>query len=87
MIDVGSDVERAAAFKLSAFTFLVCETQLIESADGNFLILGIVELLAESMTLADKTGVGADLLMEFITEFLPAPSFIGCACLASCRGT
>jgi 3-hydroxyisobutyrate dehydrogenase-like beta-hydroxyacid dehydrogenase len=30
------------------------------------LILGIIEILAESMTMADKTGVGANLLMEFI---------------------
>lgn len=60
-IDVGSNVERASAFKLN----------------GNMLILGIIEILAESMTLAEKTGVGADLLMEFVKEFLPAPSFIG----------
>lgn len=32
--------------------------------------MGVIELLAESMTLADKTGVGADLLYEFIKEFL-----------------
>ncbi|KAK4706151.1 hypothetical protein P7C70_g39, partial [Phenoliferia sp. Uapishka_3] len=61
VIDVGSNVERAASFKLS----------------GNFLILGIMENLAEALTLADKTGVGADLLMQFVKEFLPAPSFVG----------
>lgn len=61
VIDVGSNVERAAAFKLC----------------GNSLILSIVETLAESMTLADKTGVGAELLFEFVKEFIPAPSFIG----------
>ncbi|KAL8287133.1 hypothetical protein RQP46_003585 [Phenoliferia psychrophenolica] len=60
-IDVGSNVERAASFKLS----------------GNFLILGIMENLAEALTLANKTGVGADLLMEFVKEFLPSPSFVG----------
>ncbi|GAA5900271.1 hypothetical protein JCM6882_002294 [Rhodosporidiobolus microsporus] len=60
-IDVGSNVERAASFKLQ----------------GNGLIIGIIELLAEGMTLADKSGVGADLLYEFIKEFLPAPSFVG----------
>ncbi|ORY72442.1 hypothetical protein BCR35DRAFT_307738 [Leucosporidium creatinivorum] len=61
VIDVGSNVERASAFKLN----------------GNMLILGIIEILAESMTLADKSGVGSNLLMEFIKEFLPASSFIG----------
>jgi len=30
------------------------------------VILGVIEILAESMTLADKTGVGAPLLMEFV---------------------
>ncbi|GAA5837134.1 hypothetical protein JCM11251_005263 [Rhodosporidiobolus azoricus] len=60
-IDVGSNVERAASFKLQ----------------GNGLIIGIIELLAEGMTLADKSGVGSDLLYEFIKEFIPAPSFVG----------
>ncbi|GAA6052053.1 hypothetical protein JCM3770_002342 [Rhodotorula araucariae] len=61
VIDVGSNVERAAAFKLC----------------GNGMIASIIELLAEQFTLADRTGVGADLLYEFVKEFLPAPSFIG----------
>ncbi|BGP46971.1 hypothetical protein JCM10450v2_002823 [Rhodotorula kratochvilovae] len=60
-IDVGSNVERAAAFKLC----------------GNGMIASIIELLAEQFTLADRTGVGADLLYEFVKEFLPAPSFVG----------
>ncbi|GAA6059818.1 hypothetical protein JCM10212_003730 [Sporobolomyces blumeae] len=60
IIDVGSNVERASSFKLI----------------GNSCVLGVIELLAESMTLADKTGVGAELLYEFIKEFMPAPSFI-----------
>lgn len=54
VIDVGANVERASAFKLL----------------GNSCVLGIIELLAESMTLAEKTGVGADLLYEFVKEFL-----------------
>ncbi|GAA5998206.1 hypothetical protein JCM5350_000546 [Sporobolomyces pararoseus] len=61
IIDVGANVERAASFKLL----------------GNSVVLGVIELLAESMTLADKSGVGSELLYEFIKEFLPAPSFIG----------
>lgn len=61
-IDVGANVERAASFKLC----------------GNSMILSIIETLAESMILAEKSGVGAELLYEFIKEFLPAPSFIGC---------
>ncbi|GAA5913920.1 NAD(P)-dependent oxidoreductase [Sporobolomyces salmoneus] len=61
IIDVGANVERAATFKLL----------------GNSVVIGVIELLAESMTLADKSGVGSELLYEFIKEFLPAPSFIG----------
>ncbi|GAA6008443.1 hypothetical protein JCM10207_007111 [Rhodosporidiobolus poonsookiae] len=60
-IDVGSNVERAASFKLI----------------GNGMIIGVIELLAEGMTLADKSGVGADLLYDWVKEFLPAPSFVG----------
>ncbi|CEQ41398.1 SPOSA6832_03119 [Sporobolomyces salmonicolor] len=66
IIDVGSNVERASSFKLI----------------GNSCVLGVIELLAgqdaidrgeegaEAMTLADKSGVGADLLYEFIKEFM-----------------
>lgn len=60
-MDVGPNVERAAAFKLC----------------GKSMILSIIEMLAESMTLADKSGVGADLLLEFMRDFIPAPSVIG----------
>ncbi|GAA5866312.1 hypothetical protein JCM1840_004081 [Sporobolomyces johnsonii] len=61
IIDVGSNVERATSFKLV----------------GNSCVLGAIEVLAEAMTLADKSGVGSDLVCEFIKEFMPAPSFIG----------
>jgi hypothetical protein len=37
----------------------------------------IIELLAESMTFADKNGVGSDLVYEFIKEFMPIPSALG----------
>jgi len=60
-IDVGSDVKRAASLKLC----------------GNSLVAGVIEILAESMTLADKCGVGSDLLCEFVEKFMPAPSMIG----------
>lgn len=79
ILDVGSNVERAAAFKLSESAFFFtgtgeqdCSsyfTPLFPScvcAAGNFLLLGILETLAEALTLADKCGVGADLLMEFV---------------------
>ncbi|KAJ9093071.1 hypothetical protein QFC21_006564 [Naganishia friedmannii] len=61
VMDLGSDVERAAKFKLT----------------GNAMVLGCMELLAETMTLADQSGVGAEKLYELIQEFFPAPSFIG----------
>ncbi|KAH8917178.1 NAD(P)-binding protein [Atractiella rhizophila] len=61
VIDVGEDVEKGASLKLV----------------GNSLILGVVEMLAESFTLADRTGVGAENIYEFIQEFLPTPSFLG----------
>jgi 3-hydroxyisobutyrate dehydrogenase-like beta-hydroxyacid dehydrogenase len=44
VMDLGSDVERAAKFKLT----------------GNAMVLGCMELLAETMTLADQSGVGAE---------------------------
>lgn len=44
---------------------------------GNSIILSTIEMLSESMTLAEKTGVGADSVAEWIKEFFPAPSAIG----------
>lgn len=62
IIDVGSDVERAAKFKLI----------------GNASIVTSIAMLGECMTLADKAGVGADLYYnDFIREFMPAPSLVG----------
>lgn len=61
IMDFGSNPEKAASFKLI----------------GNSFILGQIEILAETMTLAEKTGVGAGRFFEFIEEFFPAPSAIG----------
>lgn len=61
ILDVGSNVERAASLKLI----------------GNSIVLGTIELLAESLTLADKSGVGGDVVYDLIQDFFPAPSFIG----------
>ncbi|KAL7417916.1 6-phosphogluconate dehydrogenase [Mrakia frigida] len=58
--DLGANVEKAAAFKLV----------------GNSLIIGVIELLAETMTLAEQSGVGQDKLYELIKDVYPAPSFL-----------
>jgi len=60
-IDVGENVERAASFKLI----------------GNSMILGTIELLSESMTLAEKSGLGAETFYGFVKDMFPAPAFIG----------
>lgn len=64
-IDVGANVERAAAFKLN----------------GNMMILALIETLGEALTLADRTGVGADLMMEFVQEVRLLPFSSSCAAL------
>ncbi|KAJ9105020.1 hypothetical protein QFC19_003651 [Naganishia cerealis] len=48
VMDLGSDVERAAKFKLT----------------GNAMVLGCIELLAETTTLADQSGVGAEKMLD-----------------------
>ncbi|UZJ55108.1 hypothetical protein CBS101457_004428 [Exobasidium rhododendri] len=60
-MDFGADPSKAANFKLI----------------GNSVILSTVEMLSESMTLADKTGIGADRVLEWVKDFFPAPSAIG----------
>lgn len=63
VMDLGSNPERAASFKLV----------------GNTMILGVLELLAESMTLADQSGVGKENLYKLIQEIYPADSFVNYA--------
>jgi len=40
------------------------------------MILGTIELLAETMTLAEKSGVGMGPFYEFLQEFMPTPSIV-----------
>jgi len=60
VIDLGGNVEKAPTFKLI----------------GNSLILGSIELIAESYTIAEKTGVGQELVYEYIKEMFPAPIWL-----------
>ncbi|KAK0532572.1 hypothetical protein OC834_002545 [Tilletia horrida] len=60
-LDLGEDTGKASIFKLV----------------GNGFIAGLIELLAETMTLANTSGVGDEAFLGFIKEFVPAPSAIG----------
>ncbi|ORX36232.1 6-phosphogluconate dehydrogenase [Kockovaella imperatae] len=57
VMDLGSNVERAMAFKLV----------------GNSLEVGFIELLSESFTLADQVGVGSSQLVELIRDQHSSP--------------
>lgn len=59
VIDLGGNVEKASAMKLI----------------GNAFILGSLELIAETQTLADKSGVGAEQLDSFLSDMFPIPLF------------
>ncbi|KAI0007414.1 NAD(P)-binding protein [Xylariaceae sp. FL0662B] len=43
---------------------------------GNSCILGTIELMSESFTLAEKTGFDAGLFYEFIQQWFPAPAWV-----------
>jgi 3-hydroxyisobutyrate dehydrogenase-like beta-hydroxyacid dehydrogenase len=60
VIDLGGNVEKALSMKLI----------------GNSFIGGMVEALAESITLAEKTGVGVDIFTDFIKEMFPSPAIV-----------
>lgn len=60
IMDFGSDVEKASRFKLI----------------GNSMILATIELCAETMTLADRSGIRPEQMYEYIQDFFPAPSFL-----------
>jgi len=60
IVDLGGNVEKAYTLKLI----------------GNSFILSNLEVIAESMTLADKSGVGADHLFTIIKEMFPSPTIV-----------
>lgn len=60
VMDLGSNVERAMAFKLV----------------GNSLELGFIELLSECLTLSEQAGVGSDKLVELIKEQHGSPALM-----------
>jgi len=60
VLDAGDDSSKGALLKIL----------------GNNCILGTIELLSESFTLAEKTGFDADLFYEFIQQWFPAASWV-----------
>jgi len=60
IIDLGGNIEKAPTFKLL----------------GNSMILGSLEVIAETLTLGEKTGIGAEAAHQLMAEILPAPIMI-----------
>jgi 3-hydroxyisobutyrate dehydrogenase-like beta-hydroxyacid dehydrogenase len=60
VMDLGGNVEKAPTMKLI----------------GNSLILGSMELIAEAYTVAEKSGVGQEVVYEYIKEIFPAPTWL-----------
>ncbi|KAI0248353.1 NAD-P-binding protein [Lactifluus subvellereus] len=60
VMDLGGNVEKAPTFKLI----------------GNSMVLGSMELIAEAYTMAEKSGIGQELVYEYIKELIPAPIWL-----------
>ncbi|KAF8204243.1 hypothetical protein K438DRAFT_1964609 [Mycena galopus ATCC 62051] len=60
VIDLGGNIEKANTFKLI----------------GNSMILGTLEILAESFTLAEKSGIPASEVHGLVKDIFPAPGRI-----------
>ncbi|KAJ1724413.1 hypothetical protein LPJ53_001313 [Coemansia erecta] len=69
-LDCGSDVSRAAKFKIL----------------GNFMIGAVMEGLAEAMAVAEETGIGRELYLEFIKEMFPVPPVVVHATMMAAQG-
>ncbi|KAJ1844691.1 hypothetical protein LPJ73_005086 [Coemansia sp. RSA 2703] len=59
-LNCGADVARAAKFKIL----------------GNFMIAAIIEAMGEAFAVADESGIGRELYLEFIKQMFPVPSFV-----------
>ncbi|KAJ2484073.1 hypothetical protein IWW47_005726 [Coemansia sp. RSA 2052] len=62
-IDCGDDPVRAAKFKIL----------------GNFMIASVIESLSEAMAVAEETGIGRELYLEFVKAMFPVAPFVGYA--------
>ncbi|KAJ7083384.1 NAD-P-binding protein [Mycena belliarum] len=60
VVDLGGNLEKAPTFKLI----------------GNSLILGTLEILAESYTLAEKSGIASSEVHALVKDIFPAPGLI-----------
>ncbi|KAG2075168.1 NAD(P)-binding protein [Suillus decipiens] len=60
VIDVGENVEKASTLKLI----------------GNGNLAAALELLAETLTLGEKSGIGQQIVYDLITEIMPAPGLL-----------
>ncbi|KAJ6504190.1 NAD-P-binding protein [Mycena vitilis] len=60
VVDLGGNVEKASTFKLI----------------GNSMILGTLEILAESYTLAEKSGIAASEVHSLVKDIFPAPGIL-----------
>src|SRR5436309_15230606 len=58
-LSVGEEVSNATLLKVT----------------GNAMILGMIEMLAETLVLAEKSGLGTDTLDNFIQLMFPASPF------------
>lgn len=60
VIDLGENVEKASTLKLI----------------GNGNLAAALELLAETLTLGEKSGIGQQTVYDLITEIMPAPGLV-----------
>lgn len=60
VIDLGENVEKASTLKLI----------------GNGNLAAALELLAETLTLGEKSGIGQQIVYDLITEIMPAPGLV-----------
>ncbi|KAG2057082.1 NAD(P)-binding protein [Suillus hirtellus] len=60
VIDLGGNVEKAPTLKLI----------------GNGMIMGMNELLAETLTLGEKSGIGQQTVYDLVKEIMPAPGLV-----------
>ncbi|KAJ8596256.1 NAD(P)-binding protein [Rhizopogon salebrosus TDB-379] len=60
VIDLGGNVEKAPTLKLI----------------GNGMLFGAIELLAETLTFGEKSGIGQQTVYNLIKEIMPAPSLV-----------
>ena len=67
VVDLGESIQKGTILiQLVIYIPLICNIAHIFKLLGNSMIMGVIEIMAEAMTTAEKAGIGSETVYSFI---------------------